>query len=521
MPASQPIYDIRGERQLMTELWDPRLADNLNEWVRFVFPWGKAGTPLADLQGPRNWQDACLKEITEYIKTAKDHKQIFDAIPDMFKKAIASGRGIGKSAFFAWLAHWLVSSRIGASCWVTANGEPQLKTKTFPEISKWVTMSINSHWFDVAATKIEPAEWIRTAVARDLKIDPKYWYIVAQLWSEENPDAFAGAHNVYGEMYLFDEASGIPQPIWTVAQGVFTENTIDRYWLAFSNPRRNKGAFFECFHKHEAQWRPLQIDSRTVDQPPDVWKAIIATHGEDSNEARIEVYGQFPNSAANQYIPISDVENALKRPCIPDPGAPLLLGVDVARFGGDSTVLAFRKGRDAKSIPWQTYKGLDTVQVASRVADAVQKYKVDAIFVDGNGVGGGVVDQLKAWHYRVIEVQVSETPNDPDQYLNKGVEMWARMKEWLTIGTLPDDPQLQKHLTTRDYSYHPVNNKLVLQSVEKMKDQGFASPDRAMALSMTFAQPVARNDARASRVHQNRRMASNVDYDMFNSESLR
>jgi hypothetical protein len=515
MAASQPIYDIRGEQQLMTELWDPRLADNLNEFVRFVYPWGKENTPLAALSGPRNWQDNLLREITEYIKTARSHQQLCEAIPAMFKEAIASGRGIGKSAFFAWLAHWLVTTRIGASCWVTANGEPQLKTKTFPEISKWVTLSINSHWFDVAATKIEPAEWIRTAVARDLKIDPKYWYIVAQLWSEENPEAFAGAHNVYGEMYLFDEASGVPKPIWTVTQGVFTEQIIDRYWLAFSNPRRNSGAFFECFHKDRAQWRTLQIDARDVDIAQDAWKAILATHGDDSDEARVEVYGQFPNTATNQFISKLAVSQSIDRLSIPDPGAPLLLGVDVARFGEDSSVLAFRKGRDAASIPWQVYKGLDTVQLATKVADAVQKYKVDAIFVDGNGVGGGVVDQLKSWHYRVIEVQSSATPNDQDKFLNKRVEMWALLREWLTIGTLPNDPILSTDLTTPDYSYHPVNNKLMLESKERMKDRGLASPDRAEALAMTFAQPVARNDSRASRSHDRSRMASNIEYSIL------
>jgi hypothetical protein len=515
MPASQPIYDIRGEQQLMTELWDPRLADNLNEFVRFVYPWGKENTPLAALSGPRNWQDGLLKDITEYIRNAKAHKQVFDAVPDMFKAAAASGRGPGKSALLGWLSHWQITTRIGSSVWVYANGEPQLKTKTFPEISKWITLSINSHWFDPAATKIEPAEWIRSAVARDLKIDPKYWYISAQLWSEENPDAAAGAHNVYGEMSLFDEASGIADPIWTVVQGVFTEEIIDRYWLAFSNPRRSKGSFFECFHKDRDQWRTYQIDSRTVDIAQDAFKAIIAKYGADSDEARVEVYGQFPNRANNQFISGSAVANAAARPVIPDPGAPLLLGVDVARFGEDSSVLAFRKGRDAAAIPWEVYKGLDTVQLATKVADAIQKYKVDAVFVDGNGVGGGVVDLLKSWHYRVIEVQSSATPDDPDQFLNKGVETWARMREWLTIGTIPDDPKLQADLTTRDYSYHPVNNKLVLQSIEKMKDSGFASPDRAMALSLTFAQPVARNDSRASRSHDRSRMASNIEYSIL------
>lgn len=499
----------------MAALWDPRLADDLREFVRFVYPWGKPGTPLADIDGPRNWQDELLLEISQYIKQARTHQQIHKAVPAMFKEAIASGRGIGKSATFAWLAHWLVTTRLGSSTWVTANGEPQLKTKTFPEISKWVTLAINSHWFDVAATKIEPAQWIRDAVVRDLKIDPKYWYVAAQLWSEENPDAFAGAHNVYGEMYLFDEASGIPSPIWTVAQGVFTEQIIDRYWLAFSNPRRNSGAFFECFHKDRDEWRGRKIDSRTVNIAPDVWQAIIKKHGADSDEARVEVYGEFPSTGTNQFIPKDMVLHAQNREPIPDPGAPLLMGVDVARFGKDESVIAFRKGRDAVTYPAQVYRGLDTAQLASRAAEALLKYKVDAIFVDGNGVGGGVVDNLKAWGHRVIEVQAGATPNDPDKYLNKRVEMWALLREWLTIGSIPNDNTLLNDLIAPEYSYHPVSNKLQLESKEKMRDRGLASPDRAEALALTFAQTVARNDTRTSRSSARNRMALDIEYDLF------
>jgi hypothetical protein len=516
MAASQPIYGARGEQDLMLELWDPRLSDNPHEFVRFVYPWGKAGTPLEHLTGPRNWQDAQLKDIAAYIRSARTHQQIHKAVGEMYREAIASGRGIGKSALFAMVAHWLMSTRIGASVWVTANGEPQLKTKTFPEIAKWITLAINSHWFDVSATKIEPAGWIKEAVQRDLKIDPKYWYIAAQLWSEENPDAFAGAHNVYGEMYLFDEASGIPSPIWTVAQGVFTEQIVDRYWLAFSNPRRNSGAFFECFHKDRTQWRTRQIDARQVEGlAQDAYDAIVAKHGADSDEAKIEVYGQFPSSGHNQFIPKDQVMSAQEREPIPDPGAPLLLGVDVARFGKDSTVLAFRKGRDATSIPWQVYRGLDTVQIATRVAEALTKYKVDAVFVDGNGVGGGVVDNLKAWGHRVIEVQAGATPNDPDKYLNKRVEMWALTKEWLTIGSIPKLADLLPDLIGPEYSYHPVTSKLCLETKEKMMDRGLASPNLADALAMTFAQTVARNDARTSRSHSRTRQATGLDYDVL------
>ena len=517
MAKQQPIYDARGEQALMLELWDPRIADDPRNFVRFAFPWGKPGTPLEHVKGPRNWQDDMFKDIADYIKSAKTHQQIHKAVPAMFKSAVASGRGPGKSAFLGMLSHWLVSTRIGGSVWVTANGEPQLKTKTFPEISKWFSLAINAHWWEILATKIEPAEWLSKAVLRDLKIDAGYWYVAAQLWSEENPDSFAGAHNQYGECYLFDEASGIPSPIWTVAEGVFTEQIVDRYWLAFSNPRRPSGAFFECFHKNRDKWRTRNIDSRTVDGLAlDAYQAIIDQYGPDSDEAKIEVYGQFPSKGENQFIGRPAVQAAIERDPPVDPGAPLVMGVDVARFGEDSSVIAFRKGRDARTIPWQKYRGVDTVQLAGIVADAAGKYHVAAIFVDGGGVGGGVVDQLKSMGYKVIEVQSGESAQNKEKYSNKRTEMWDRMREWLVSGALPNMTGMSDDLCNLEYSYS-LTNQIKLERKDELKKRGFASPDMADALALTFAQPVARTDERHSRnnTSQRNRVARDVDYSVL------
>jgi hypothetical protein len=519
MPKSTPIYSADEEQQLMTELWSSEIADDPLAFVMFVFPFGKPGTPLEHIKGPRKWQRKLLKQIADYIKNAKSELLLRKHLVNMFRAAIASGRGNGKSALLAWLAIWLATTRIGASVWVTANGEPQLKTKTFPEISKWMSMAIHAHWFDINATSIVPAAWLSDLVQRDLKIDPKYWYIAAQLWSEENPDAFAGAHNVYGEMYLFDEASGIPSPIWTVAQGVFTEAIIDRYWFAFSNPRRNDGAFYECFFGEDRdQWLTEQINCLDVEGvSKDAYMAIIKKHGVDSDEARVEVYGQFPNQANNQFIATSLAADAAARSVIPDPGAPLLLGVDVARSGKAKTVLAFRKGRDAASIPWEEYKIADTVKIAELVATAAQKYRVDAIFVDGGGVGGGVVDVLKSWGYRVIEVQFGSGATESEKHKNKRSEMWAYMREWLSTGQIPNHPSLLKDLTGPEYGYDPVTNQLLLESKEHMAEKRrLASPDMADALAMTFAQTVARNDTRTGRLNSRRpTTARDVDFNLF------
>lgn len=516
MPKQQPKYDVTGEQALMVDLWSVEIKDDPRAFVRYVYPWGKVGTPLEHLSGPRNWQDQQMGEIAEYLKKARNQLEANGILVDMYREAIASGRGIGKSADFGWLSHWFISTRLGASVWVAANGEPQLKGKTFPEISKWVSMGLNSHWWEINAMSIRPAEWFSEAVNRDLKIDPSYWGVFGQLWSEESPDSFAGAHNAYGEMALFDEASGIPRAIWTVQQGVFTEKIIDRFWLAFSNPRRNSGAFFECFHADRNNWRRRQIDARTVEGlAQDSYQAIIDLHGADSDEARVEVYGEFPNAGTHQFIPSASVIKAQEQEVYLDSGAPLVMGVDVARFGDDSSVLAFRQGRDARSIPWETYRGLDNVQLAEKIANAAQKYRVDAIFVDGNGPGGGVVDILKSWKYRVIEVQYGGSANDSDVYANKRAETWGLMKEWLPGGSIPDTNDLRSDLISLEYKYHATKGNIVLESKEQMKARGVASPNYADALAMTFANTVARKDIGVSRSATRNMVAKDVDYSIF------
>ena len=229
--------------ELMSRLWSPTIKDDPLAFVLLSFPWGEQGTPLEHFTGPRKWQRDILIDIRDHIKANKG-KMDFDT----FREAVASGRGIGKSALVSWLVIWMLSTRIGSTTIVSANSEAQLRSVTWAEITKWLAMALNSHWFEVAATRIMPAKWLTEIVERDLKKGTRYWSVEGRLWSEENPDSYAGVHNFDGVMLIFDEASGIPDSIWSVADGFFTENTPHRFHLAFSNPRRNTGYFYETFN---------------------------------------------------------------------------------------------------------------------------------------------------------------------------------------------------------------------------------------------------------------------------------
>ena len=204
----EPIYSAKDEQELMSRLWSPALKDNPLAWVMYTFPWGQKGTPLEHFAGPRKWQKEVLTQLAEHIK---ENNGLVDF--NTFRMATSSGRGIGKSALVSWIVIWMLSTRIGSTSIVSANSESQLRSITWAEITKWLSMAINSHWFEVSATRVMPAKWITELVERDLKMGTRYWGAEGRLWSAENPDAYAGVHNFAGVLLVFDEASGIDDSI--------------------------------------------------------------------------------------------------------------------------------------------------------------------------------------------------------------------------------------------------------------------------------------------------------------------
>ena len=497
----------------MTELWDPAIVDDPYAFVMFAFPWGKPGTPLEKHHGPRAWQKEELLKIKNHIAQNKI-LMLNGKDPLIYKSATVSGRGVGKSALVAWLVLWQMSCHLGSSTIVTANSEDQLKTKTWAELGTWHTLLINSHWFDRSSTHLGPAEWLGDALKRQLKIDTTYYYAHAQLWSEERPESFAGAHNPKGMLLIFDEASGIPKAIWTVSQGFFTEPCLYRFQFAFSNGRRNTGEFFECFHKNRMFWERRNLDSRTVEGTDKaIYAQIIAEHGEDSDEARIEVKGEFPRQGDRQFISREIVTDAIQRELQEDNHAALIMGVDPARYGDDSTVIRFRQGRNARVLPPIVMKHMDNMEVANKCAYLIQKYNPDAVCIDA-GNGTGIIDRLREMKYQVYDVWFGAKSEDTE-WANKRTELWAKMRDWLKGACIDNSQDLTDDLTGPQYQFMAGSDKLRLESKEDMKKRGLASPDHGDALACTFAVQVARKDLLTARGRKASRQAKDVDYNIF------
>ena len=482
----KPIYTSEDEQKLMVELWSPQIRDDPEAFVLLAFPWGQKNTPLANFKGPRRWQREVLRDLKTHILTNKGD------ILSTLREAVSSGRGIGKSALVSWLVLWMLTTRIGGSVIISANSESQLRSVTWAELTKWSAMAINNHWFEMSATKLVPAQWLCELVERDLKKGTRYWAAEGKLWSAENPDSYAGVHNQDGMMLIFDESSGIPNPIWEVGAGFFTENTPDRYWFAFSNPRRNEGYFFECFHAKRDFWKTRQVDARTVeDTDKAVYEQIIAEYGEDSSQAKVEVYGEFPSAGENQFISAVVVDDAGARAKWKDVTAPIILGIDPARGGADSTVLVVRQGRDIVAI--RRYSGEDTMTIVGRVIDAIEEFKPVLSVIDEGGLGYGILDRLTEQRYKVRGVNFGWKAKNPVMWGNKRAEMWGTMKDWLKTASIPVDRQLRADLLG-PMKKPDSSGTIYLEGKKEMRSRGLASPDAADALAVTFAFPVAHRE---------------------------
>ena len=190
-------------------------------FVLYAFPWGVNGGPLADEDGPDEWQRDVMGAIAESIKAGQD-------VGTAIQVAVASGHGIGKTALVAWLILWYVSTHEFPQVVVTANTGTQLSAKTWRELSKWHKLSINQHWFAWTATRFSHISY------------PETWFASAIPWTEHNSEAFAGTHEKH-VLVIFDEASAIADKIWEVTEGAMT--TAGAMWLCFGNPTQTTGRF--------------------------------------------------------------------------------------------------------------------------------------------------------------------------------------------------------------------------------------------------------------------------------------
>lgn len=439
-------------------------ADDPRGFDTFMYDWGNG--PLKDW-GPTDWwQTEVDTAITEYLRGPETAPLFI---------AIASGHGAAKTSWFARRLYWFMSCRPHPQVVCTANTESQLMTKTWRELAKWHKLAANGHWF----------EW--TATSFYLKAHPQTWKANAIPWSENNTEAFAGTHEE-NVLVGFDEASKIADRIWEVTDGIFT--TKKNIWIVCGNGTRNVGRFYDCFHKNKQYWKTWQVDSRTCKAANKTYldRLIEQYGGEDTDQARVRVRGLFPKTATRQLISTEAVEKCQKHQTEGWEMSPKVLGVDIARFGENSSVICVRQGRKVYEL--EVLPKMDLMQTAHHIAESINKHRPINTFVDGSGIGAGVVDRLRQLNFQITDVNGGNSSINP-RFLNKRAEMWWETKEAIEgLIELPPDQRLKEELTCVEYDFTD-KGRIRLDRKSDIQEQYGFSPDRADALALTYAYPVA------------------------------
>jgi hypothetical protein len=483
LPSS---YEQELRERLAEFRWDPLGA------VMYGFPWGEG--ELAAFNGPRIWQCEELDRLGEHLRNPETRFTTY-------RRAISSGHGPGKTTLLAFLAWWNQSTFLDAMARITANTDRQLTTTTSPEFSRWFRLAINAHWFQINTSSIK---------AHDDRHE-QTWRLDFVPWSMENSQAFAGKHNAGRRMmFLFEEASPIPQEIYRVASGALTDAGTEKIHIVIGNPTLNTGAFYEaCFGSQRDRWHPRIIDSRDVEgcDLAEIAAWLKECGGdEDADYFRVRARGLFPKGGSGQFIDLDTISTAQQRRALSLPTDPLVVGVDFAWGGSDDNVIRFRKGADARSIPPIRVKGeftRDPAVMVGKLADVLGRTydgeKVAMMFVDGSGVGGNagavVAGVRNLGHQNIQEVNFGHDAIDSIHYCYRRDEMWGRMKAWLReSGAIDDDPglaaDLAKPMLVGDGQRVKLESKDVMKKRLSKLGADSSSPDDADSLALTFTLPV-------------------------------
>lgn len=467
------------------------------------------------------WRADPVRYAVERLGISPTHqqRQLLEAIaPTGAKVSARAGHGVGKSTAVSCAIWWFLECFDYPKIPCTAPTASQLRDVLWSEVVKVGRGSdvkcINAGW----PKQMLLSSLFRVTQDRIMAVDAgDVWFAVARTARKENPDALQGFHasnlvisedgrtiqEDHGEgalMFVVEEASGVPDQIYEVAEGALSSK--GSRLIMVGNPTKNDGYFARSHKQNRGEYTTLHFscaDSPLVD--PDYRPKLVKKFGEGSNVVRVRADGEFPKQDDDVLISVEDCEQALSRPPPPQEGMKRILGVDVARFGDDRTTFVLREGDCVEYV--EIAAKLSTMEVAGKAIVLRRKLRADYIHVDEIGVGAGVVDRLKELKEPVLGVNVANVAPERKHLVVDGQGkslrdyLWLETAEFMKSGRAsfalvdPDVAQdLSGELCSVKYKIDS-QGRIVIESKDEMKKRGLRSPDIAEGLMLTFAPNVA------------------------------
>jgi len=425
---------------------------------------------------PDPWQEKVLMDLAKYSKVT-----------------VRSGQGVGKTGLESVAIIWYLCTRPFPKVVATAPTRQQLYDVLWAEIAKWLSKS-----------RVEKLlKWTKTKIYMN-GYEERWW---ATARTAVRPENMQGFHEDY-MLIVVDEASGVADNIMEAILGTLTgyENKL----LLCGNPTKTSGIFYDSHNSDRDMYKTHKVSS--LDSPrtsKENIRMLQKKYGIDSDVYRVRVLGEFPKGESDSLISLEVVEQATETIVDISKAYTLNVGVDVARFGDDKTIIAPRIGN--RVLPLQQYSKKDTMETVGNIIRTVESLKnkhtqINKVMVkiDDDGLGGGVTDRLreinrqKRLGYTIIPIKNGAKAKDPDHYYNRAAEMWDNLRELLDenfskflqgepgVIELPKDDILIKQLSNRKYRIDS-KGRIELESKDQMKKRIGESPDRADAVIYSFA----------------------------------
>lgn len=435
------------------------------------------------------------------------------ADPQKQRIAMMACVGPGKSTVLAWclINFMLCYSEEGShpKCAVVSITEDNLRTGLWTEIAKWHQRSpFLRHMFTHTREKY---------FSKDFPMD---WYAVARAFPQRADKStlgrtLSGIHSDF-TLFLLDECGEMPVEILQAAEQAMSTGKFCKIMMA-GNPMSLDGALYKACVTQAHLWNVVRITgdpddpNRSSRIGMEFAREQIKMYGRDNPWIMYSILGQFPPVSVNKLLGPEDVRAAMSREIQPDSyeTSDKRLGVDVARFGDDRTVIFPRQGLAAKSP--RIMRNSRTNEIADKIVHDDYNYNADLIAVDDTGGwGAGVIDQLLLLGKSPLAVNFSSKAIDEEHFYNRRSEMWWRLAEWVKRGgVLPAMPELEKELCAPTYVMD--KGKVRLEEKAQIKARLTFSPDLGDALALTFSTPDApRRNYGRSTVGK-----ANIEYDVL------
>lgn len=475
---------------------------------------------MADLSpNITRWRKNPAAFVREVFKVEPDPWQE-EVLINFYKNqriAMKACKGPGKTCVLAWLAWNFLATRPSPKIAATSITGDNLADGLWAEMSKWQQKS---------ELLMKEFEWTKTQIYK--KSQPETWFMSARQWSksaskDQQALALAGLHADY-ILFILDESGGMPDAVMEAAEGALSSG-IECKIVQSGNPTNLEGPLYRACTKEAHLWYVVEITGDPDDpkRSPRIsvkWaQEQIDRWGRDNAWVMVNVFGKFPPSSINTLLGPDEVRAAINRGLKAEQYqfSQKRLGVDVARFGDDRTVIFPRQGLNA--FRPVEMRGARSDEIAARVMMAKNKWGSELELVDGTGgFGSGVIDSLIIAGHTPIEVQFAGKANDP-RYYNKRSEIWFLMAEWIRRGgSIPNIPELITELTAPTYTLN--KGKFFLEPKDQIKDRIGVSPDYADALAITFAIPDMKSNFMHGIPIRENNGGLESDYDPFDTSRL-